>query len=136
MNLHLMKYFIFSTTGHGKSSVDAIFGAVKRSARAECLRRGYRNDIINAQGLFNFLSTHINSSGHTSDVLPMIVTTQDYESVRNNETLQKRWERAKLIDGTQQNHDYISDPTDRDFIFVRPYTGCDEYRRVRLMKKN
>ena len=51
-------------------------------------------------------------------------------------SLQRRWERAKLIDGTQQNHDYISDPTDRDFIFVRPYTGCDEYRRVRLMKKN
>ena len=129
-------FYLLSTIGHGKCSVDAIFGAVKTAARQECLRRGYRNDIISADGLFDFIKTHKKSNGKTSNVIPMIVTTEDYDKVKNNNMLQSRWQKTKTIEGTQSNHDYRCDPTDKNFLFVRPYTSCDQFKRVRLTKKN
>ena len=128
-------FYLLSTIGHGKCSVDAIFGAVKTAARQECLRRGYRNDIISADGLFDFIKTHKKSNGNTSNVIPMIVTTEDYDKVKNNNMLQSRWQKTKTIEGTQSNHDYRCDPTDKNFLFVRPHTSCDQFKRVRLTKK-
>ena len=117
------------------SSVDAIFGAVKRSANDEALKRAFRNDIVDAEGLHKFLTTHINSSGDRSKIIPMIVTTEDYDNVRNNEVVKRRWDNSRTLDGTQQHHHFQRDPNDRDFIIMRPYSGCDEYKRVRLFKK-
>ena len=66
----------------------------------------------------------------------MIVTTQDYENIRKNEKLQSRWSKAKTVDGTQVSHDFRCDPNDKNFLLVRPYTSCEEFRRIRLTKKN
>ena len=126
----------YSTTGHGKSTVDAIFGAVKRTASAESLNRGFKNDIIDAEGLQRFLITHINYTGQISPIIPIVVTTDDYEKVRNNEVIKKRWNRNWTVNGTQQHHDFRRDKKDNDFIIMRSYSDCEEYERVRLMKKH
>ena len=90
---------------------------------------------MNAEGLHKFLTTHINSSGDKSKIIPMIITTEDYEKVRTNDVVKKRWDAARTLDGTQSHHHFERDPTDRDFIIMRPHSGCDEYKRVRLFKK-
>ena len=46
----------------------------------------------------------------------MIVTTEDYDRVKNNKMLQSRWQKKKTIEGTQSNHDYQCDPTDKNFL--------------------
>ena len=66
----------------------------------------------------------------------MIVTTEDYDRVKNNKMLQSRWQKKKTIEGTQSNHDYQCDPTDKNFLIVRPYSSCDQFKRVRLTKRN
>ena len=108
---------------------------MKRTASAESINRGFRNDIIDAESLQRFLKTHINTSGQISPIIPIVVTMDDYEKVRNNEVIKKRWDRTRTVEGTQQHHDFRRDPTDNDFIVMRPYSNCDEYKRVRLMKK-
>ena len=42
----------------------------------------------------------------------------DYEKVRNNEVIKKRWNQPRTVNGTQQHHDFRRDQNDNDFIIV------------------
>ena len=81
------------------------------------------------------MKTHINYAGQISPIIPIVVTRDDYEKVRNNEVIKKRWNRTRTVNGTQQHHDFRRDQKDNDFIIMRPYSDCEEYEMVRLMKK-
>jgi len=92
----------FFATSHGKSACDGIGGLVKREAAKESLRRPYRNQILNAQQLFDFCSSS-NLSQHVSF---FFVPKEKIDKERERETNLN----AVSIPGTRSFHHFTPVP--------------------------
>ena len=129
---HPAEWF-FSPTGHGKNSVDGINGTLKHTARLESLRQGDRNTITSAEGFFKFMKEYHTKKGRTHEAMPMMMSAEDLQEIRENETLKQRWAKAVQIKGTHGYHAFLPDE-DKGYMRVKHYALSTEYKKVKVLK--
>ena len=108
--------------------VDGIGGHVKRLASEESLRSEFDHQIINAQGFYNFMKQK------NLKTIPFILTKEEID--RTEKELELRYDNAVPVKGTQKYHNFEVDPSDNNFLFVKPFSESKQTIRVRINKKN
>ena len=129
---HPAEWF-FSPTGHGKNSVDGINGTLKHTARLESLRQGDRNTITSAEGFFKFMQNYHTKKGRTHEAMPMMMSAEDLQEIKDDETLKKRWARAVQIKGTLGYHAFLPDE-EKGYMRVKHYALSNEFKKVKVLK--
>ena len=123
--------WMFSATSHGKSTVDAIGGEMKRLATAESLNKGDYNTILNAAALKDFIQNYITSRGQHLKTVPLLVTPQEIKQTKQR--MKSRWDRAIQLKGTLTYHHYEPDPSNNSFILVKHFSTSENSKRMRII---
>ena len=122
---------MFSATSHGKSTVDAIGGEMKRLATAESINKGAYNTILNAAALKDFIQNYITSRGKHLKTVPLLVTPQAIKETEKK--MKSRWDRAIQLKGTLTYHHYEVDPSNKEFILVKHFSSSENSKRARII---
>ena len=99
----------------------------------ESLRQGDRNTITSAEGFFKFMKEYHTKKGRTHEAMPMMMSAEDLQEIRENEILKKRWAKAVQIKGTLGYHAFLPDE-EKGYMRVKHYALSSEYKKVKVLK--
>lgn len=115
----------FFATSHGKGACDGIGGSAKRATYHESLKRPLSDQILTAEGMFEFLSNKF-----VSVIQFIYVPVEEVAKVEND--LSGRFSRAVTVKGTKQFHRFS--PISIQNVVVRELSADHDGRKVKVCK--
>lgn len=115
-DFNLIAIWHFFATSHGKSPCDALGGSFKRNARNWNMKNA-TNPIDSAKKLYEFGLSIKDSKVHF-----VYCSKSEHEAIEKS--YQKRFNQAKLVEGTQSFHSFT--PIDEQRISARSYSAAEE----------
>lgn len=115
----------FFATHHGKSPCDALGGTIKRMATRASLTRVYDNHILTPKNLFDFIQTK-NTAIHTA-----FCSQIEHETMEKK--LEKTYDSARTIVGTQKFHSFIPAPSVSPYsLYCKTFSSSVSRKLVKL----
>ena len=65
--------------------------------------------------------------------MPMMMSAEDLQEIKDDETLKKRWARAVQIKGTLGYHAFLPDE-EKGYMRVKHYALSNEFKKVKVLK--
>jgi len=112
----------FFATSHGKSPCDGIGGTVKRLTARASLQRPVKNQILNAQQMFDFAKDNIKGI--------KFVWVSAEEVVHSETSLEKRFQQAAAIPGTRSLHSFTASKASQGMLQVKILSSDVEFTLV------